>query len=58
MGNQSMTRKFGFVCPVRGCNRKKNRRFTLIGLCEHLKEKHEGELEKRLRAKQNFLVIL
>jgi hypothetical protein len=41
----------GFQCPVKGCDKKKNRRFSLFGLAMHLRSKHEGEFEKRLKLK-------
>ena len=51
MGNAAMKRKSGFVCPVRGCDKKNNRLFGARGLTEHLLCKHKGEFEKRLKLK-------
>lgn len=52
MGNKAQYRSVGFVCPVRGCNKKRNRRFSAMGLTMHLTEMHPGEFEKRLKVKK------
>jgi hypothetical protein len=54
MGNYARSALKGFICPCRGCDKKNNRRFTLIGLCMHLKSNHPGELEKRLKLKNEW----
>lgn len=41
----------GFICPVRGCDKKDNSRFTSLGMAMHLIKKHKGEFEKRLKLK-------
>lgn len=43
--NLAQTTSEGLVCPVRGCDKKKNRRFTAMGLCQHIIAKHGGEKE-------------
>ena len=57
-GNYMSTSKnneYGYACPVRGCNQKKNRRFhSIMGLIYHLDAKHPGYLEKKLRVSKNF----
>jgi len=53
MGNYASRSNYGYVCPVRGCDKRKNRRFTLMGLCTHIEIYHgDKELEKRIKAKQ------
>lgn len=52
MGNAAAKRTSGFVCPVRGCPKKNNRRFSITGLCYHMIEMHDGVLEKRLKLKK------
>ncbi len=52
MGNAAQRRNYGYVCPVRGCDKKHNRRFTAFGLTQHLLCKHPGEFEKRLKLKK------
>jgi len=52
MGNMAQHTSVGFVCPVRGCDKKHNRRFSHMGLAMHLVKKHPGEFEKRLKVKQ------
>ena len=54
MGNAAQSRDKGFVCPVRGCDKKHNRRFSAMGLTQHLISKHKGEFEKRLKLKTEF----
>jgi len=54
MGNAAQHSCHGYVCPVRGCDKRKNRRFTLLGLAQHIIKNHPGELEKRLRAKETW----
>lgn len=44
----------GFVCPVRGCDKKHNRRFSAMGMTMHLINKHPGEFEKRLKIKKEY----
>ena len=52
MGNQATFSQHGYVCPVRGCDKKNNRRFSLGGLFQHIRAYHgEEEVIKRLRAK-------
>lgn len=50
--NQATTSKTGYICPVRKCSKKKNRKFTAKGLVMHLEALHPGEFEKRLRLKK------
>jgi hypothetical protein len=51
MSNQSMNSNEGYVCTVRGC-KKTDRRFTLIGLCMHIRDEHGDDvLEKRLKTR-------
>lgn len=51
---ESKQRTFGFQCPVRGCSQRNNRRFiSVMSLAKHMEEKHPGELQKRLRAKES-----
>jgi len=47
--------KFGYRCPVRGCNQRKNRAFlTVMGVVKHMLAQHgEEELVKRLRVKKS-----
>jgi len=52
MSNRAQFAEFGFKCPVRGCPKKNNRRFTLGGLCKHLMIMHPGYLEKKLNIKE------
>lgn len=48
----AVTSKQGYRCPVRGCDKKHNRLFTINGLVQHIRCKHgREELEKRLRIK-------
>jgi len=50
--NKAMERDIGYQCPVRGCKNRNNRRFSLLGLIMHMREKHGiEEIEKRLRCK-------
>lgn len=50
--NAAQYTDFGYQCPVRGCDKKKNRRFSAQGLCSHIVQVHgETELINRLRAK-------
>ncbi len=49
--NQAMISNRGFQCPVKGCDKKLNRKFSAQGLTMHFIAKHPGELEKRLRLK-------
>jgi hypothetical protein len=51
MGNSARIRNKGIVCPVNGCDKKDNRRFSPKGLVMHLLCKHKGEFEKRLKLK-------
>lgn len=51
MGNAARFRTEGLICPVRGCDKKDNRRFSPKGLTMHLLCKHKGEFEKRLKLK-------
>lgn len=51
MSNQAMKRTAGFICPVRGCDKRQNRLFGTIGLTLHMRKKHPGQLEKRLKLK-------
>ena len=53
MGNAARVRNIGFICPVRGCDKKQNRRFSALGLTQHLLCKHPGEFEKRLKIKKD-----
>lgn len=52
MGNAALKSTHGFVCPVRGCDKKDNRRFSPMGMAMHLFVKHPGEFEKRLKLKK------
>jgi len=52
MANYAQISRFGFVCPVRGCDKRNNRRFSPMGLTQHLLCKHPGEFEKRLKLKE------
>jgi hypothetical protein len=55
MGNAAKETPYGYVCTVRGCDKRNNRRFTLIGLCQHIKVYHgDKELEKRLRTFKQY----
>ena len=50
--NAAQENQSGYQCPVRGCDKKKNRRFSALGLSMHIIESHgEAELINRLRAK-------
>lgn len=50
---EAAKKQYGYRCPVRGCIKKDNRRFSLLGLCMHIRSAHgDDELEKRLRAKK------
>ena len=50
MGNHAKVAKDGYICPVRGCKKKKNRMFTAIGLTMHILTMHGiAEFEKRMR---------
>ena len=51
----SKTVKFGFRCPVQGCQQKKNRAFsTPMGVAKHIASQHDDEeLIKRLRIKKS-----
>lgn len=49
--NQAMTAYKGYQCPVRGCCKRKNRKFTAKGLVMHLESQHPGEFKKRLKLK-------
>lgn len=51
MSANAKDREIGYQCPVRGCDKRRNRRFSLLGLVMHMVKKHDGEVEKRLRAK-------
>jgi len=43
----------GYRCPVRGCDKRNNRRFTAIGLTQHIIAKHGyEEFEKRMKVKE------
>ena len=53
--NQAMKNKQGFRCPVRGCDKKKNRLFGALGIAQHLLDKHPGEFERRLRIKKVYI---
>lgn len=50
--NQATTSKTGYICPVKNCSKKNNRKFTAKGLVMHLESLHPGEFEKRLRLKK------
>lgn len=52
MGNAATNSTYGFVCPVKGCDKKHNRRFGVVGMAMHLFVKHPGEFEKRLKLKK------
>jgi hypothetical protein len=52
--NGAMTRRKGYVCPVRGCKNKHNRRFTALGITQHLLSEHHGEFQKRLKLKEEW----
>lgn len=53
MSNQAQKDSFGYQCPVRGCDKRKNRRFSLLGICMHIEAKHGiKELEKRLKIRK------
>jgi len=52
MSNRAQFAEFGYKCPVRGCPKKNNSRFSLGGLCKHLMVMHPGYLEKKLNVKQ------
>jgi hypothetical protein len=52
--NGAMTRLKGYVCPVRGCKKKHNRRFTALGITQHLLSEHPGEFQKRLKLKKEW----
>ena len=54
MGNAAKFRNYGYVCPVRGCKKRHNRRFSALGLMQHLLSKHSGEFEKRLKLKKEY----
>lgn len=41
----------GYQCPVKGCDKKFNRKFTAKGITMHMVSKHPGEFAKRLRLK-------
>lgn len=59
MANQAMTQAYGYQCPVRGCDKKHNRRFSLMGLVMHMMDKHgDDEVAKRLRAKKLYRTIV
>lgn len=50
--NCATSAKEGYQCPVRGCKKKHNRRFTPLGLAQHIINVHgTDEFAKRLRAK-------
>lgn len=50
--NKATTRDYGYMCPVRGCDKRHNRRYSILGLIMHMREKHGvEEIEKRLRCK-------
>jgi len=52
MANAAQQRSHGYQCPVRGCDKKHNRRFSARSLATHISDYHgEEELIKRLRAK-------
>jgi len=52
MACKASERETGYQCPVRGCEKKHNRRFSLMGLVMHMMNKHgDDEVAKRLRAK-------
>ena len=52
MGNRAKFTNRGFICPVRGCEKKHNRLFSHLGLAMHLFSEHVGEFEKRLKLKE------
>lgn len=53
--NRATTNNYGFKCPVRGCPKKHNRRFSSIrGLVFHLDTKHPGYLEKKLNVEKCY----
>ena len=53
--NHAQIATHGFICPVRGCVKKHNRKFSLFGLCMHIRECHgEEELVKRLRGRGTY----
>jgi len=39
----------GWICPIRGCKKKKNTLYSLTGLAMHMQKYHPGEFEKRLK---------
>jgi hypothetical protein len=43
---------YGFVCPVKKCPKRHNRRFTLGGLFQHMRHSHYTTLVKKLGAKE------
>ena len=52
MANAAMKQSRGYQCPVRGCDKRHNRRFSLMGLVMHMMDQHgDAEVAKRLRAK-------
>lgn len=49
----AVEREHGYQCPVRGCEKRNNRRFSALGLAQHIIAIHgEEEFSKRLRATQ------
>lgn len=49
MTNAAIHAREGYQCPVRGCDKKHNRRYTLYGLSQHMINAHEEQFIKRLR---------
>ena len=47
--NIAMISKTGLICPVKNCCKKKNRKFSVIGLAMHMKALHPGEFEKKVK---------
>ena len=53
--NDATTNNYGFKCPVRGCLKRQNRRFSSLGgLTKHLIDKHPDYLEKKLNVKKCY----
>lgn len=51
--NQATKQSNGYICPARGCDKKKNRRFSAIGLTMHIISKHgESYFAKRMDVKK------
>ncbi len=50
--NAAMSETSGYICSVKGCPNRNNRRFSLMGLCQHIIKVHGSEtLEKKLNTR-------